>query len=123
VCRVAFFFEIVIEAGYDLLGIETELFKAMVQVEKVAVLAPLKKRPELRPEQFLGRKRCDLRRALMPVTLYRKGDLRQTIEVGVFARVDFDLEIENLTGIDFRAEPEYQVHRMSGLGAFGLSEP
>ncbi len=95
----------------------------MVQVKQVAVLAPLKKCPELCPKQFLRRKRGDLSSALMPVTLNRKGHVRQTVEVGVFARVDFDLEIENLTGIDFRGEFEYQVHRVPGLLALGLSEP
>lgn len=46
--------QIVIEAGDHLVGVQFKLVEAVMQIEQVAILAPLQERAELGPKQFFG---------------------------------------------------------------------
>jgi hypothetical protein len=44
--------KVVVEAGEELATIQIQLLQSLIQIEKIAVLAPLQERPQLRPEEF-----------------------------------------------------------------------
>ena len=52
--RLAFECQVMIEARDELVRIQRELFKSVMQIEQVAVLAPLQQRAQLGAEQFFG---------------------------------------------------------------------
>ena len=64
----AFERQIVIEAGDHLVRVQLKLVEAMMQIEQVAILAPLQERAQLGPEQFFGLEGSDFGPASIPVT-------------------------------------------------------
>ncbi len=63
--------KVVVEAGEELATVQIQLLQSFIQIEKIAVLAPLQERPQLRPEEFFRLERDDLRLPLMPAAIYR----------------------------------------------------
>ena len=104
-------------------GVQRQLFQPVMQVEQVAVLAPLQQGPQLGAEQFFRRERLDVGPAAVPVVVDVEWIRAQALQAVVLASVDLHLELEHSLIVDFGVEAEDQVHGMAGLLALALAQP
>ena len=112
-----------VEALDELVRVHHKLFEPVMQIEQVAVLAPLQQGSQLGAERLFRLERRDLASAPIPVAFHRKGVRPDGEPALVLAGVDFDLEFQRRLRIGLGRELEHQMHRMPGLLALALAQP
>ena len=115
--------KIVVEAGEELATIQVQLLQSFIQIEKIAVLAPLQKRPQLRPEEFFRLERDDLRLPSMPAAIHREWVAFKSEQADMLAGIDLDLELELRARVCFGSVAEDEMNGMAGLLSFTVAEP
>jgi len=99
------------------------LLQAFVQIEKIAVLAPLQERPQLRPEEFFRLERDDLSLPLVPTAIHSEWIALESKQADMLAGIDLDLELELRARVHLGSIAEDEMNGVAGLLSFAIAEP